>query len=313
MMLRFLSGVILAILTLIPLRGETLQLGLQGVVRDTAVTVKTDSRDAEKLLLKLRGATRSEKTVVTVTLSGDDHSVDVTLSTSVDNKFSTYGAEKAEVEICRDEEKVSQTDVRSNFNVTKGEYNTIVVSVKEGGRLAVSGGSRVSKQIAGIDSLDFDIENVAVSIKGEMDMAEATVETWPSASSSLMTGWTMETIAERLSKSNDPIEGYWRYLDRENDRRYARPGGEYHLAVLRGDAGTYDIIYVAGAETNRSLWMPGMLKGRLRATAFADHYDLEWYDAEMEPQGREAYATLTPPAILTFYFPLLKSQLRFTK
>lgn len=311
--MRFLSVLILAILTIISLRGETIDVPLQGMVRDTSVMVKTEGIEYDGLLMRLRGASLGDHATFTFKLSGVNHAVEVKCSTSVDNKFSTYQAEKAEVEIERDGRRVSKTDVSSNFSSYKGEYNTIAIKVNDGGKLSVSGGSRVSKQIVTMDSLGFDVESITVTISGKMDVAEATIETLPKASGKLLTGWTMEEIAERISTSKDPLEGFWSYLDRENDRRYARPGGEYRLAVVKSDAGTYDIIYVGGAETNRARWTPGMLKGRLRVTAFADNYDLEWYDAGMEERGREAYATLTSPAILTLYFPLLKTQLRFSK
>ena len=56
-----------------------------------------------------------------------------------------------------------------------------------------------------------------------------------------------------------------------------------------------------------------MLKGHIVKTVFTGNYDLTWIDATMEPISEDAYATIENGVILTFNFPLYKSQVRFAK
>lgn len=74
----------------------------------------------------------------------------------------------------------------------------------------------------------------------------------------------------------------------------------------------YLIIYLSGAETNSSNWKEGMIKGRLKATIFQNHYDLEWYDSLFELIDVDAYASINN-SILTLEFPLYKAKVRFFK
>ena len=124
--------------------------------------------------------------------------------------------------------------------------------------------------------------------------------------------WTLEALDEYLANSIDPVEGYWRYLDRDMEEKWLRIGGRYTLAVVRADDG-YDLIYIDGAQVKKSLWNPGMLKGHIVKTVFSGNYDLTWIDATMEPISEDAYATIENGVILTFNFPLYKSQVRFAK
>ena len=124
--------------------------------------------------------------------------------------------------------------------------------------------------------------------------------------------WTLEALDEYLANSIDPVEGYWCYLDRDMEERWLRIGGRYTLAVVRADDG-YDLIYIDGAQVKKSLWNPGMLKGHMVKTVFSGNYDLTWIDATMEPIGEDAYASIENGVILTFNFPVFKSQVRFAK
>ena len=56
-----------------------------------------------------------------------------------------------------------------------------------------------------------------------------------------------------------------------------------------------------------------MLKGRLYPTIFQNHYNLEWYDAYMEPMAEEVSANLVDGVILSFEFPLFRSRMRFSR
>ena len=127
-----------------------------------------------------------------------------------------------------------------------------------------------------------------------------------------VTTWTLDALDEYLVQSADPIEGYWKYLDRDMQDEWLRLGGRYTLATVRSDSG-YDLIYIEGAQVKKSMWQPGMIKGHMTKTAFSGNYDLSWTDATMEPIGEDAYATVENGIILTLYFPEYRSQVRFAK
>ena len=143
------------------------------------------------------------------------------------------------------------------------------------------------------------IERAVLTIEKEDQVAVSTL-------------WTIEALDEYLAASSDPVEGYWRYLDRDMEEKWLRLGGHYTLAVVRADDG-YDLIYLDGAQVKKSLWNPGMLKGHMVKTVFTGNYDLSWIDATMEPIGEDAYATIENGVILTLNFPIFKSQVRFAK
>lgn len=144
------------------------------------------------------------------------------------------------------------------------------------------------------------IERAVLTIENDNQVAATT------------TRWTLEALDEYFAASADPVEGYWKYLDRDMQDEWLRIGGRYTLAVVRADDG-YDIIYMDGAQVKKSQWKPGMLKGHIVKTAFTGNYDLKWIDATMEPIDNDAYATIENGVILTFYFPVYKSQMRFAK
>lgn len=124
--------------------------------------------------------------------------------------------------------------------------------------------------------------------------------------------WTLDALDEYLSTSIDPMEGYWKYLDRDMEDKWLRLGGRYTLAVVRADDG-YDLIYIDGAQVNKSQWQPCMLKGHITRTQFTGNYDLRWIDATMEPISEDCYAAIENGVILTLNFPIYKSQVRFAK
>ena len=124
--------------------------------------------------------------------------------------------------------------------------------------------------------------------------------------------WTLEALDEYLAQSTDPMEGYWKYLDRDMQDEWLRLGGRYTLAIVRADKG-YDLIYIGGAQVMKSMWSPGMLKGHLTPTIFTGNYDLSWIDATMEPIDKDAYATIENGVILTLNYPLYKSQVRYSR
>ncbi|MBE6316954.1 MAG: hypothetical protein E7078_10010 [Bacteroidales bacterium] len=143
------------------------------------------------------------------------------------------------------------------------------------------------------------IERAVLTIENEKQVAATTL-------------WTVASLDEYLAQSADPVEGYWRYLDRDMQDEWLRLGGRYTLAIVRSDDG-YDLIYIDGAQVKKSMWEPGMLKGHLTPTHFTGNYDLMWIDATMEPIDKDAYATVENGIILTLNFPVYKSQVRLSK
>ena len=143
------------------------------------------------------------------------------------------------------------------------------------------------------------IERAVLTIENEKQVAAKTL-------------WTREALDEYFAMSADPVEGYWKYLDRDMEDQWLRLGGRYTLAVVRSDNG-YDIIYIDGAQVKKSLWHEGMLKGHMTKTVFSGNYDATWIDATMEPIEKDVQATIENGVILTMNFPVFKSQVRFAK
>lgn len=125
------------------------------------------------------------------------------------------------------------------------------------------------------------------------------------------TNYSKEWLDKKMAESSDPIEGYWIYLDRSTDDRFFELGGKYTIAIIKEDAG-YNVLYVDGAELYSGYWIPYMSKGRLSETPFVGHFDLEWHDAMKNIIDDETYAVLSD-FVLTFHFPIQKSQVRFRK
>lgn len=123
-----------------------------------------------------------------------------------------------------------------------------------------------------------------------------------------------DSLAAYIAASADSAEGLWRYLDRDMRPERAVPGGYYTLATVADGHGGYEIVYIGGADYNAEAWQPMRLKGRLIPSGFAGNYDLEWTAADGRACPPESYATLdAATGILTLYFPLLNSTMRFRR
>lgn len=151
----------------------------------------------------------------------------------------------------------------------------------------------------------------AVISSSPLDLQSLVIESVPDLAAVLDPGITVDSIMSRLAVSVDPFEGVWHYLDRSTDDRCARLGGKYSLYIVRDTDNGYMILYGGGGETNAKKWRPGMLKGRLIPTPFEAHYDVVWYDSMMERVDDECHASVDDESILSIFFPVHRSSLRF--
>ena len=178
--------------------------------------------------------------------------------------------------------------------------------------LAWIGSDRVLMGKVTIDSLD--VSRLKFFSTGRVDLHALAYEVSPDKAKELMTEWSLPKLNEyfrthRLKKH----EGFWQYLDRTNDERYAVPGGKYLLALVADNDGGYDIIYCDGAVTMGREWMAGMRKATLTPTIFIDNYNLKWWNSEMDCLSDDTYAGFEQEAIMSLNFPLLKTVMRFSK
>lgn len=209
--------------------------------------------------------------------------------------------------------ELAQTTLSKGVSL-EDDMNTLCVDVDERG-VKVSIGKNELQQI-----LEADIKRPAEVVQvgylvgaGARVAIERAVLTIDNEQQVITTtSWTREALDEYFATSEDPNEGYWKYLDRDMQDDWLRLGGRYTLAVVRSDDG-YDIIYLEGAQVKKSLWHEGMLKGHMTKTVFSGNYDATWIDATMEPIEKDVQATIENGVILTLYFPVYKSQVRFAK
>lgn len=158
-----------------------------------------------------------------------------------------------------------------------------------------------------------------ISVTGDRTLRvdHAAVKSYPGRKSALTTAWTTDSLAAYFSSAQhlDPVEGVWTFLDRDNDPRWALPGGFYTLAIVRSgnNPEEFDILYLSGARTNSTMWNACMLKGRLTSTRFLDHYLMQWFDAAGNDAGPECSADIQNRAILQLNFPLHHSRIRFAR
>lgn len=201
-----------------------------------------------------------------------------------------------------------------------GGFNTLSVEESLNGNMRLWVGNDLEYFVGECDAWR-DAAIVKVGCNRKLKMRYAAYSHIPDPALRLQTAWSQpEVMKYAASRGNDGIEGIWRFLDRDNDVRWARPGGLYRVAIVRSreadvDAkiGAYDILYLDGAKVNPEAWQPCMLKGRLYPTVFEGHYNLEWFDAYMVPMEEEVSAQFTDNVILSLDFPLFRSRMRFAK
>lgn len=211
--------------------------------------------------------------------------------------------------------EICHSDVEKDVDLTGGQ-NTMSVDIN-GTNVSVGLGHRLIEPV-----MNFRLEKSLgegasgyLKADGCVQPSVFVVERFRDPAIELMTDYNVDDLLSGKLLEDNRTEGLWRYLDRENDTDYARPGGFYRLATVKNAAdGCIDIVYLGGAEVHDDKWHAGMLKGRLLPTVFVNHYDLKWYAADMTPVESEVFADMSEDgAILTLSFPELKSKLRFSR
>lgn len=193
--------------------------------------------------------------------------------------------------------------------------NALVISSPKPGEASVSVGNEYPRYAGNIYWNNVPITEAIIRSNGSLTASY--ISFYGITSPRLDSGLTYQQIAEITDRSElDTPVGIWYQLDRDTDTDYARPGGSYTLAIVpspdENDA-EYLIIYIDGATVNSQSWREGMIKGSLTPTAYENSYHLNWITSHLESTGHECHATINHEGILTLSFPLLKSQIRFTR
>ena len=202
------------------------------------------------------------------------------------------------------DKKISLDD---GVNMALG-YNTISLEVVAG-KYNVYVGNKKLNHIATLEYAEPIIGDCGLKTSVSANVSKLVVSTMPNIVSQIQTLYTADNILKLFC--GDEIEGFWGYLDRDNNPEWAILGGQYRIAILK-DGIDYLIIYISGAITNKKIWKEGMIKGRLNSTIFKNHYDVEWYDATFNILKDEVSASLEN-SILKIDFPLYKTSVRFYK
>lgn len=293
------------------LTGDTTQL-LVDIPASTAM-MTVEARAAFDKVRERDGLSDASWGITLATDSGADYIVALTPGNS--DFGSAFDEPFMQVMVSRNDSVILTRRFTRGFSTVKGGFNTLTVEIDiVAGQMNIFGGSRELELVGPVPIEEIPSPGLFSSVP--LTVSTMMVETATDPVAAAITPWTLEEIDSYLSQSpTDPVEGYWEYLDRENDPDYAIPGGRYTLAIVAsGDIpGAYDILYVSGAQKMAGLWSPGMLKGRLLPTQFIDHYDLRWTDASFTPVTRDIHASITQKAILTLNFPLYKTVLRFSR
>lgn len=208
---------------------------------------------------------------------------------------------------------IVKTDVDYGVSLTGGE-NTLIMSVTDN-RCTISIGDRYPVEVVSFIipfTCSGSIETY-FRCSGTVRPSVFVVESSESNPEVLKTDHDVSKLLQGIGFSGNRIDGVWKYLDRQNDNDFARPGGFYIFATVTNSDKT-EIIYLGGAEVADDQWQPGMLKGTLASTVFLNHFDLEWISASFERLAGEMFADLSDDgAILTLSFPELKSKMRFQR
>lgn len=212
--------------------------------------------------------------------------------------------------------------VLSTHKLTKdidlGDGFNVLSLVYDGTYTYIYIGNKELKQVAKIDNIDYinDYSKIGyyAGVASHLYLERFVIKSDIMPQVKLQTSWDKNSIDNYVvnSTTDHSLSGIWKYLDRDINNDKIKLGGKYQLAIIE-NANGYDIVYYDGAIVNNLNWKCGMLKGRLVKTQFNNTFDLEWYDSNMQLMSNETYAQAENNSIITFFFPIQKSQIRFMK
>lgn len=215
-------------------------------------------------------------------------------------------------EICYSEDVFEGIDLYKGANFLKlliaddGD-----ISWNAGSRgLAVNGTAHLNNKLSRSNGIEI------FTIGSDLNIMQTDVSSYNRSPALIETSYTTRSFFPEDADIQSSAEGVWLFLDRDNDPKWARPGGRYELGIRKSDTNptVLDIIYLDGAVTNAGRWKPGMIKGHLTATPFKGHYNMEWTDSLFDTLDAtdECSASLSSDgAILTLNFPLDHASMRF--
>ena len=199
-----------------------------------------------------------------------------------------------------------RVDVATGFNSVKVDIDNGVLTVKIGKYVLVP-------VFDGVESASRGVCGVMAGSGAKVAIKSVYVDVASDPDNGYSTSWTESSLREYFKQGCDPVEGFWKYLDRRTPGVSVQSGGEYRIAVVKNATGGYDIIYLSGARINGTKWHPGLIKGVLEPSGFVNNYRLTWRDTEKNLLNDDTNANLLMNAILEINFPALKSTLRFSR
>ncbi len=241
--------------------------------------------------------------------SNDFNYIELTWENTNFGDFLDYRRAKIKVgEIRKGVDNVLKTTtLDKNVNMYTG-YNSISIEIS-GDKYNVFVGDNKLCYIGSFLFKDKIRGNCGIKTTIDAKISRFVIETTPDMKLMLQSKNTLKSLNTHFSTKKNLHEGFWSYLDRNNNEDYAIVGGRYRFALLK-EGNDYLIIYINGAVTNKKNWSEGMIKGRLISTIFENHYDLIWYDSMFELIDVDAHASINN-SILTIEFPTYKTQIRF--
>lgn len=224
-----------------------------------------------------------------------------------------YNCRQAIVEIGQIKNGIDSVLVSKVFekgvNLSTG-FNSILIEIKEN-RYNVFIGEDSFKSVASIAYAGKLLGKCGLITSEDVKVSYFGMKKNKDVKIGLHTSYTKDNLDRLFLQSVNHQEGYWDYLDRNNDPDWAIVGGRYRFALVK-EGEKYLLLYISGAQTNLKNWSEGMIKGILTPTIFKNHYDLVWYDSMFELIKFDAYATIEN-SIMTLEFPMYKAQIRFYK
>ncbi len=199
------------------------------------------------------------------------------------------------------------------WSESKRDGNTVVIDIDNTGLVEISGGHKKIEFLGQCRLPETPRGEIRVFANTKLTDCKVVVETQTDPSASLITEWDEKRLIERFGKSTDPLEGFYEYLDGDNDPKRAVAGGRYKLALVADGDGGYRVIYAGGASVASDRWRYGMLKAQLSPTNFVSHFDVRWIDSVFQPIVNDVSMSVEQGIILTFNFPRYNTVLRYTR